>query len=313
MKSKERIAVVFCVEKGILENQSMLLASSGIQFSGDDICFFAYSPRKNYWPRSQTVDFLKQKGVPVYLKDHNKKFESYPIANKVLGSQYFESKLKSFDSIMFVDSDTVFLNDVSNGLDLKKPALFLRPVDNKGPGSEGDSDKNDFFWKKVFSLCGVDLPEPAVWTTVRPHYIRNYFNAGFVWAHRLEGFFQQWYKDFLTIVESELRPFGWTSRDGNDYRCLDQVALAVTATRYQEYLQILPETYNYPIPFRPLMKDREGHPKFQDLVHVHYHKWFQHPNFLNHVASEVETSCDQYKWLSNRLPLLPTISCAFKK
>ena len=90
------------------------------------------------------------------------------------------------------------------------------------------------------------------------------------------------------------------------------MALAVTATRYQEFLKVLPESYNYPIPFRPMMKDRESHPDFKDLVHVHYHKWFQHPEFLDHVTSEEDKQSEQYKWLKAQLPLLPEIDDEFK-
>ncbi|MCB1593387.1 MAG: hypothetical protein KDI76_00610, partial [Xanthomonadales bacterium] len=89
-------------------------------------------------------------------------------------------------------------------------------------------------------------------------------------------------------------------------------ALAVTAQRYKEHVEILPQTYNYPIPFRPIMRDRPGHPKFDELVHVHYHKWFQHPGFLDYVTTEEEKKTEQYLWLKEHLPLLPTIDGPFK-
>ena len=188
----------------------------------------------------------------------------------------------------------------------------MRPVDNKGPGSTGENDENDLFWQNVYRLFGTDLPESNLVTTVRPNTIRPYYNAGFIWANGLPGFFQQWKKDFVKLVNSGLRPYGYQSRDNTDFRCLDQVALSVTAQRYNQNIEILPESYNYPIPFQPLLKDRENHPRFYELIHIHYHKWFQHPGFLDHVTSDEDKKSEQYLWLKEQLPLLPEMKGDFK-
>lgn len=307
-----KIALIFCTELGVLEAQSILLTSSIRKYL--EVCSYdlhAYAPRLKSQPSLATLLYLEKLGVQVNSRNINKDLIKYPIANKVLVCKHFEAQYPRKENTIFIDSDTVFLNQINFRL-LKNKRLYLRPVDNKGPGSEGFEDPNDIFWQQIFKLCDVDLPEPNVWTTVRPKLIRNYFNAGFIWVNGIPGFFQQWYDDFMTIINSDLRPFGYKSRDGDDFRCLDQVALAVTATRYQEYLEILPETYNYPIPFRPIMKNRSDHPKFDDLVHVHYHKWFQHPGFLDHITSDEEKQSEQYKWLKKHLPLQPEIDGPFK-
>lgn len=307
-----RIQIIICVEQGVLEEQAKLFIKAVSNLKKSEYLIHAYSPREQKLPSNETVAFFKQHNVVWINEALNQNFYQYPIANKLLASLHFEVHQSQPASIVFSDTDTVILNDLYDNVDLNKPALFLRPVDNKGPGSEGKDDLNDKFWKGIFTLCGIEMPAPSVWTTVRPHLIRNYFNAGFIWAHNLDGFFKQWYEDFIKIVNSDLRPFGWISRDGDDFRCLDQVALAVTATRFQEYLQVLPETYNYPIPFRPLMKNRTNHPSFNDLVHVHYHKWFQHPKFLEHVISAEECESNQYQWLKSHLPLKPEIDGKLK-
>ncbi len=158
----------------------------------------------------------------------------------------------------------------------------------------------------------MELPKANTLTTVRPSMIRPYYNAGFIWANGLHNFYKQWKDDFITIVNSNLRPFGYMSRDKTDFRCLDQVALAVTAQRYEDSVEILPQTYNYPIPFHPILRQRENNPKFDELVHVHYHKWFQHPGFLDYVTDEQDKKSEQYLWLKQHLPLLPTIDGPFK-
>lgn len=271
-----------------------------------------YSPRINNVPCDKTIKIFKQHRVYHHTKPLNQSFHNYPIANKLLACADFEKNNPNATRIMFVDTDTIFLNPINPELLTDKPALYLRPVDNKGPGSESKEDKYDIFWQQVFKLFNIPIPKPSMTTTVRPATIRPYYNAGFIWVNNIPGFYQQWLKDFLCLVESELRPFGYKSRDGDDFRCLDQVALAVTASRFQKHIKILPETYNYPIPFRPYMKDRKDHPAFNDLVHVHYHKWFQHPVFLDHVTSEEDKQTEQYRWLKGQLPLQPTIDGPFK-
>ena len=307
------VSIIFCVEKGLLEAQAKLLVESFKQFTvNDSIQLIAFSPRKGFYPSVETQLFFTNNDVLHIKENLNTKFLDYPIANKVLACEHVEKKFSKFNSILFIDTDTVFINSFSEELLQTKGKLLLRPVDNKGPGSIGDADGNDLFWFKVFKLFDLKLPEANLTTTVRPHIVRPYFNAGFIWAHGMPDFFRQWKEDFVKLVDSGLRPFGYQSRDNTDFRCLDQVALAVTAQRYKNNIEILPPTYNYPIPFRPILKVRPNHPRFDELVHVHYHKWFQHPDFLDHVTTDKEKKSEQYLWLKEHLPLLPEIDGDFK-
>ncbi len=308
-----KLNLIFCVESGPLEQQAILLIESAKHWlKPNSYNLIAYSPRKNHYPSAKTLSLIKQHDVVWVSDELNTQLESYPIANKVLACKHFVEMNPKARNIMFLDTDTVFLNEINIDLLVPQRRIYLRPVDNKGPGSESLDDKNDKFWQQVFGLCGVPLPKATIKTTVRPVIIRNYFNAGLIWSQGIPEFFQQWYKDFMTILKSEFRPFAYESRDGNDFRCLDQVALAVTATRYKEELEVLPETYNYPLPFRPLMQLRPGHPNFAELVHVHYHKWFQHSEFIAHVANDKDKLSLQYQWLNHRLPINPLIDGVFK-
>ena len=313
MKSNQPLHILFCSEKGLLVEQSTLLINSARKFlKQDSFLFHAFSPRDNNLPHISFNNFCYAQGVMHHTKKLNTVFKDYPIANKLLACADFEKNNPEAERIIFVDTDTIFLKPIEKFLLIDVPTLYLRPVDNKGPGSKSDNDPNDTFWQAVFKRFNLPIPEPALKTTVRPSIIRPYYNAGFVWVNNVPGFYQQWLDDFLVLVDSGLRPFGYRSRDGDDFRCLDQVALAVTASRFQKHIKILPETYNYPIPFRPYMKDRKDHPAFNDLIHIHYHKWFQHPGFLDHVTSKEDKQTEQYRWLKEQLPLQPTIDGPFK-
>ncbi len=309
----QKLNIIFCVETGLLEQQALLLISSVKRWLAPQTYrLIAYSPRIDQHPSKRTLSEFHKNGVVWVAEEINKDFYSYPIANKVLACNHFVESNAEANKVMFLDTDTVFLNDIDSRIFEADKKVYVRPVDNKGPGSENVNDENDDFWQEVFSLCGVPIPETLVETTVRPVLIRGYFNAGLIWVQGIPGFFQQWLVDFQKILNSELRPFGYRSRDGDDFRCLDQVALAVTASRYSEQLEILPITYNYPVPFRPMMQSRLNHPSLSRLVHVHYHKWFQHPEFLKHISSDKDQLTDQYKWLESRLPLEPLIDDEFK-
>jgi lipopolysaccharide biosynthesis glycosyltransferase len=309
----KKTALLFCVEKGNLEIQAQLLVNSISKFTGQSkLKLFAISPRVDSIPSFDTNHFFNKNKIFHIKENLNTEFLEYPIANKVLACEYVEKNFPEFDSILFVDTDTVFLNPIEEVLLSKKNKLYLRPVDNKGPGSIGIEDEKDGFWQEVFQMFNLPLPSANITTTVREKTIRPYFNAGFIWAHGLPGFYSQWKQDFIKIVDSGLRPFAYKSRDNTDFRCLDQVALAVTAQRFKENIEVLPQSYNYPIPFRPLMKDRKNHPSFNELIHVHYHKWFQHAGFLDHVTSAEDKLSEQYNWLKKQLPLMPEIFGDFK-
>lgn len=308
-----KLNILFCVESGILENQAILLIKSINRcFRNIEHQINAYSPRIDSQPSKDTTDYFKKMNVNWCDENLNIKYQGYPISNKVFACNHFEKNNPQQNSILFIDTDTIFLNPIDQFLMSSNSGLYLRPVDNKGPGSESLNDPNDKFWKEIFALTSVKRPSKKVVTTVRQTLIQNYFNAGFIWAHRLNGFFHQWLNDFETIIQSNIRPYGYQSKENNDFRCLDQVALAVTSARYLNELQLLPNTYNYPIPFRPLMSQREDHPKFENLVHIHYHKWFQHKDFINHVTSPIEKESPHYKWLNSHLPLNPLIHDRFK-
>ena len=304
-------AIIFCVEKGLLEQQALLLINSYMKFSySKNVQLFAFSPRQKFQPDQITLDLFKQYNIIHITESLNSEFLDYPIANKILCCEYFESKYSEFNSVVFIDTDTVFLNAFCFDAYTKK-GLYLKPVGHKGPGSNGVHDKNDKFWLNIFALFNLSLPSVSFKTTIKSTLIRGYFNAGLIWSVNLSDFYTQWKKDFLTILDSKIRPPGFISKDGNDFRCLDQVALAVTASRYENELNILPTAYNFHLPFKPIMT-KENSSDFQDLVHVHYHKWFQHPGFLDHITSDEDKKTEQYLWLKEQLPLKPIIDDPFK-
>ncbi|WP_223786937.1 hypothetical protein [Marinicella meishanensis] len=303
-------AIIFCVEKGFLEDQCRLLLQSYQQFAQDpNIDLIACSPRPDNRPTPEMAAELQAAGVIHMTQALNQDFLDYPIANKLLCCAHVEKHHPEYASYLFTDTDTVWLNPI--GHLHAEPGLYLKPVGHKGPGTSGAQDPMDTYWQQVFALFDLPMPAVDVQTTIELIPIRGYYNAGYIWANQLDGFFQQWLADFKRLHQAGLVPPGFVSKDGNNFRCLDQVALAVTVARHDQHRKELPVPYNYHLPFRPMMP-AQRRCALSELVHVHYHKWFQHPDFLDHVTVDEEKASAQYQWLKQRLPLQPITGGPFK-
>jgi len=311
MNSNYDLHIVAIVEKGYLESQFKLLALSIAEFLPSlSIKLIACSPRLNKQPSSQFQTFLSEKQIDFIDKPLNIEHDFFPLCNGIYACDYVARTYNDIKSLLLVDTDTVFLNPIKKDL-LSTNLVHLRPVDNKGIGSSGSNDPNNLFWDNTFQYFNIQPNNPKVSTTVSNEIIRPYYNSGFILAND-SGFMMQWKQDFLQLMNSSIRTCPSSSRYKVDYGFIEQMVLSITSEKFPFKTKILPQTYNYPIPFRPLMKTRPNHPKFNELVHVHYHKWFQHPGFLDHVTDEEEKKSEQYLWLKEHLPLLPEIDGPFK-
>ena len=200
----KKIAVLFCVENNVLLSQAQLLIESLNRFFPMAQAY-AFARRANNQPDSSSVQTMRSQGVEVITEVLNTDYLQYPIANKVLACDYFERHIGGHEHVVFVDTDTVFLNPLDVSVCAQPSGIMVRPVDNKGPGSTGPEDRNDAFWQRMYDLFGVSAGG-YVTTTVGKQRIRHYFNAGFIWVKNNPLFFQTWKKDFEQLVDSGLRP-----------------------------------------------------------------------------------------------------------
>ena len=307
-----QLAIVLVAEKNIYERQVRLLCDSIFKFAAIDFDFdiFVFSPRANQKPCSETKAYFKKHGIAHFTEDLNIEFDFFPLANSLFAGDFFARNFKEYSHVLLCDSDTVFLNPFDLEL-LENDIIQAKIVDNIGVGSSGKGHKHDPFWQQIFNYFSLPLPDANQQTTVRIETVRPYFNSGFVLANNTSGFFEQWLADFKTLMNSGIKP-NYFGRDGTNFGFYEQLALSITLAKFNNNFKLLPETYNYPIPFRPILKHRKNHPEFFELTHIHYHKWFQHPGFLDHVTSDADKKTEQYLWLNDRLPLSPEIEGEFK-
>lgn len=289
------LAFVICVESGSLEEQAVLFAESIREWGGThaESRIVSVEPRGPSGLAEATLAELERLGVEHHSEELNADFPKYPIANKVFTAAWAEENLVD-DVVAVCDTDTFFVNDPVR-LALEHGAA-ARPVGQKKRGSTGPGDENDAYWERLYELCGVG-ERPFTETTRAGIKIRAYFNSGLLSVRREEGFLAQWRQDFLTLMEAKHFP-----EDGR--RNMDQLALAATMARNWGRVEILDAPYNYMLRRRPKMPEPDRSLPLEDLVQVHYRKWFHVPGFIDQLKPEIPDG-ERLRWLKERLPLRP--------
>lgn len=308
------IRFVACVERGALEEKALLLVRSIRRFGGR----WANAPIDTFAPRAgraiayTTRDALEANGVAHHDDVLNRDFDDYAIANKIFAAARAE-ELASEDIVVFLDTDTVILSEpaafaLPQDVDAAvRPVEFHRwrePADgdprwqtrHRRVSSAGEGDPFDAYWLRMYALCGVD-DRPFVETSCDRVRIRAYANSGLVVARRRAGVFAQWLRDFLTLAAAGHRPHG------GDIHYLDQLSLAATLARIWDRVELLDGRYNYPLVGRPLLAEPLRSARLDELVHVHYNRYFHVDGFLGTLEPPLECDGVVAPWLQQQLPL----------
>ena len=299
------ICFLLCVERGPLESQSLLCVESLRTFGGPlaDAPVYAFAPRSGRGPDERTVAALRALGATFVDDPLNPELGELPHTNKAFVAAWAEERL-DHEVLVFVDSDTVFLNE---------PALLaagdwdaaLRPVGAVNVGSTGEGHHNEDVWQTLYAELGVES-RPFIETVVERERVRAYFNSGLVALRRGSGIAHAWREATVRLARS---PVAFAVRRR---RQIDQLALAGVLTDRFERVRVLPDTYNYPLPKRTLLPPAMQSLELTDLVHVHGHRWLHLPGFLTEVEPALDPQTEPYRWLKQRLPLEPTIEGPFR-
>ena len=297
------IAFVITVEPGFLEAQALLLVESIRTWAGPyrEEAVVLVQPRSGRTMCEGTRARFERMGASFHHQTLNERLADTPMANPVYVGAWAEQNL-SVDCIALCDADSVILNP-PEAFELQANALVaVQAVRRKGRGSSGADDPADPNWMDMYRVCGVK-PHREVTCMQNGRRIRAYWNGGLVVARRSSGLFSTW----LAFVE---RVADFNRQTGRDLVALDQKVLApaVDAAAANGVVE-LPMEYNYAIPQRGIMvRDDMRTVSLEDLVHVHYHHWFNRRHFLTDLRPEFDTSGERFKWLSERLPLAPVHS-----
>ncbi|HUP60954.1 MAG TPA: hypothetical protein VNA69_11095 [Thermoanaerobaculia bacterium] len=282
------IAFVACIERGELERKAVLLCRSIRRFAGrhSDAPIYTFQPREGTAIAPDTASQLADLGVHHNSERLNTAFAHYGIGNKIFASARAE-ELASEDVLVFLDSDTVIVDEprmleLRNGIDAAvRPVDFhhssAEPESDDDPfwhtrfrrvGSSGPGDPMDAYWLKMYELLGVEA-RPFVETACSRQRIRAYFNSGLIAVRRSAGLFTQWRDDFLGLMTVSHIP-----RKG-PLHYMDQLSLAVTLARVWPRVEILDRRHNYALPARDLSREPLLPVEDEALVHIHYNSLFE--------------------------------------
>ena len=296
-------ALVFCVGPGILLEQTCLAIRSISKFAPEFARIsevWAVSPRKDHHLSPQEERRLTDLGARYHPLNLNSYWDLPPQLNKVFATAWVEEESNT-QRLLFLDSDTVFVAEPDL---LFRPfeSVVVRPVDRRGIGAGAYTDPDWDYWLRLSRFFSFD-PERRARTVVDQKEIIPYFNAGFVGFERNRGSARQWLDLATQLIDQDLMP--------RKAEHIDQVALAVLVNRLGEWMD--PGlAYNYPLPQRPLMLESQTAVQWAELVHIHYHRWFQSRGFLDRVTPALERT-NTFTWLERQLPLTPEIDEVYSR
>ena len=115
---------------------------------------FSYSPRPAEAPSERVQRELEALEVRLVLDVVNSRWPEYGFANKVVACADAERKLNA-ETIVFLDSDQVVLQEPS-ALRLPRDIdVAVRPVDRKFIGIGDEQDENYPYWNKLTGLPAI--------------------------------------------------------------------------------------------------------------------------------------------------------------
>jgi hypothetical protein len=297
-----KLAFLGCVERGKLEDQTILLCRSIRQFGGAyrDAPIYTFQPRHGTEVGEPTLAVLGELGVVHISEVLNTAFADYGTLNKIFVCAYAERVLPE-TVLVFLDSDTVVTGEPA-GLDLPPDVeIAIRPADSTHLNSRGPGDPLEAYWQRVFYDRGMD--EVPFVETELGRRVRAFFSAGLVAVRREAGVFREWADAFRQLADRGIVLDGLFAR-------MDEVALTATVIRRFARARLLDLRYNYLVYRRPIMIPPLRQLLLSQVVHLHYRFAFYKPGFLRSVQPSLGLDGPVLPWLERYLPLQPTIEDA---
>lgn len=296
-----KLAFATCVERGFLEEQSLLLYESIRRFGGRfrDAPIYACCPRAGRGVTPETIAAMEALGVTYVDEPLNVEFDYFAYANKNFSAAYLERTTRH-EFLVFLDSDTLFLHDPEL-FDLPEDVdVRVRPVDAKGICSTGPRDPLDGYWRELAKLCGVELEAlPWMTCTVDRARIRSNYNGGLVVARTGRGIFRRWEENILAVHRAQLRP------RPDSFWGTGQSTLVMAIHAATSRIELLPESYNYPLHLYQRLSAKQRIRGSSDVVHLHYHWMFERRSWGECALAQPEFAWEPEArdWLLAWVPL----------
>lgn len=290
------LAIVGCLESGLLEELFVRMAGSLRRFGGrfSNVEIFAVTPRVGPPLAVSTRRRLSALGVRhLDLRSRNR-YAWHHYVNKPLALAKVET-ITSAEAIIWMDSDLLCLQEPF-GLVLPPAIGFVASAPDKGIiGSRGQGDPTDSFWQRAATLIGRDVDDLPWVETSGGLRIRFYWNSG-VFAYRASsGFGREYLADCLRFLDRRI------ARTHSQVHFMDQVVLGLTALRLGLAWRPLSDSHNFPL--LDHLADHYDPTKLARVHLLHFHNTML-PEYWPRLLAALEQSHPEvHDWLAPQGPL----------
>ena len=178
---------MLCIENNETRGQALLLIESLREFGGRfaKSPILAVAPRQGLGVDPATRARLDALEVTYHEEALNTVCPLYGSANRVYAAAW-AARHSSAETLFVLDSDTLFLGEPE--IPGSEWDLAVRPVDVKGPTSEGPGDPFESYWVAVCELAGMSVEAlPFVETVLDRRRVRASDNGGYAGVRRASG------------------------------------------------------------------------------------------------------------------------------
>jgi hypothetical protein len=295
------ITFVYGVESGILEPQTLVAIECLRKFGGKyaDSPVLAITPRFGPSLTHQTLRRFEELGV-TYIRQNMRHPQAwYHYLNKALACTLAEENYARTESIAFLDSDTLIIQEPEL-LELPSEVDFAICSTDQNVGSSGPNDKNEPYWLALCEAYGINIDDlPWVVTSLEQKPVRFRLHSGVFSFRRGTGIGRGYLEGCERMIDSRISYSEKLPFPGDD------VALAFAIVLSKLRFKILPDSYNYQILPSSTRYQREYIP---DVRVLHYHKATIHPDECQWMMNELKlTRPDIYEWLRDQVPFNPRV------
>lgn len=271
-QKNDKVGFLCCIESGFLEEQVLLLAKSLRMFGGllSQSNLYAVCPVASRQPSMSTIHALQSLNVEVIIEDLNKRLLNFPYANKSYALEHI-SKLANHEILVFLDSDTLFLDEPSRLILASNIDFAARPVDIRGICASPFDCVFLQYWQQLCELAEITIDDlPIIETSMDQTKIFANYNGGLLVFRRSLEVGRLWRKLLETSWDRGITPKPdnfWGSGQST-------LAVAVHALRMRH--KILDLSYNIPMHLIETASEpwTEVNP-----IHLHYHWLLEKDNF----------------------------------
>ena len=267
-----KVAFIFCIEKGQLEKETISSIRSlrhfGGRLSSSSVYCICPRPKRAICDKSRSI--LNDLNVTYIEENLNTEYQSYPLANKPLVCEYVEAIDQASDYLIFLDSDTLVINPLDTIIN-EYVDIQLSPVLVKNLGLSSQNDSNYSYWKKIINLFKLNELQKTR-TLITNEEIFGYWNSGVIVVKNHKDIFKKWSETFKTLYEASLLP------DERFYHT-EQLSLSLLIHKNEFNFSELPNKYNYHISNQEDLHSLNKIFDYKEIHILHYHKLLQFSSF----------------------------------